>query len=315
MPSPFEFTPRLLASLLCLASIIAGSNTFGDDAIVPAAGDIAQHCGIDRARIAVIGDFGTGDATARAVADLVKSWNVEAVVTAGDNNYPTGSLESFERNVTQLYGGFLGQADGAQSRFFPALGNHDWMDPDKSGLPAPHLDFFALPGNERYYRHVQGNVALFVVDSDSREPDGITADSTQAQWLRSGLAESTATWKWVVMHHSPYSSSAVHGSHAKLQWPFRQWGADVVFSGHDHSYERLEIDGLPYLVNGLGGAKRYFFLGSGIPGSKKRFSKQHGAVLTCTNRDTAWLAFITVDGGLVDQLQMNKRLPAGSAAP
>lgn len=315
MPSPFEFAPRPLTSLLALASIIAWRGAFGDDPMRQAADDIAKHCGPGRARIAVIGDFGTGDATARAVADLVKSWNVQIIVTVGDNNYPTGSVESFERNVTHLYGEFLGRADGTPNRFFPALGNHDWMDPDKSGLPAPHLNFFALPGNERYYRHVQGDVELFVVDSDSREPDGITADSVQAQWLRRALAESTAAWKWVVMHHAPFSSSAVHGSHPKLQWPFRQWGADVVFSGHDHSYERLEIDGLPYMVNGLGGAKRYFFLGDGIPGSKKRFSKQHGAVLTCTSSDAAWLAFITVDGGLVDQFELNKRLPVGGDAP
>src|SRR5574341_300066 len=40
---------------------------------------------------AVIGDYGTGDQVEGAVADLVKSWQPEFIITTGDNNYPSGS--------------------------------------------------------------------------------------------------------------------------------------------------------------------------------------------------------------------------------
>ena len=50
----------------------------------------------------------------------------------------------------------------------------------------PYLDYFTLPGNERYYDVAIGPVHLFAVDSDPREPDGNTEGSVQARWLRDG---------------------------------------------------------------------------------------------------------------------------------
>jgi hypothetical protein len=35
-----------------------------------------------------------------------------------------------------------------------------------------------------------------------------------------------------------------------LRWPFRQWGADLVISGHDQIYQRRYIDGLTYITCG-----------------------------------------------------------------
>ena len=100
---------------------------------------------------------------------------------------------------------------------------------------------------------MRGAVHLFAIDSDGSEPDGNSADSRQAAWLRDTLATSTARWQVVYMHHPPYSSSS-HGSAVEMQWPYAQWGAEVVMAGHDHSYERIDADGITYIVNGLGGA-------------------------------------------------------------
>jgi hypothetical protein len=45
----------------------------------------------------------------------------------------------------------------------------------------------------------------------------------------------------------------------RLRFPFKTMGNDLVISGHEHVYERLNIDGLPYIVNGLGaGSYRAF---------------------------------------------------------
>jgi len=207
---------------------------------------------------AVIGDYGLASANEAAVADLVASLQPDFIVTLGDNNYVLGGSDTIDANIGQYYhdyifpysGGYGGGAD--RNRFFPALGNHDW----ETAGAAPYLDYFALPGNERYYDVVQGDVHLYAIDSDPGEPDGVSADSPQAEWLRLGLAASTASWRIVYMHHPPFSSG-YHGSNAYMQWPYAAWGADLVLAGHDHIYERLEEDGLTYVVNGLGGAALY----------------------------------------------------------
>jgi hypothetical protein len=209
-------------------------------------------------RVAVIGDFSSDVQTAptRDVANLVHSWSPDAVVTVGDNNYPDGEASTIDQNIGQWYHSFIapykgsygsGSADGV-NRFWPALGNHDWNTPDAQ----PYLDYFTLPGNERYYTKQIGNVGLFIVDSDPNEPDGVTSTSTQGQWLKSALANSTATWKLVFFHH-PAFSSGEQGSTDYMQWPFQSWGASAVFQGHDHDYERIVRNNFPYFVDGLGG--------------------------------------------------------------
>ena len=245
-------------------------------------------------RFAVIGDFGLAGPHEQAVADLVHSWHPDFIVTTGDNNYPNGARETMAQNVLQYYGDEV-----RQHRFFPALGNHDW----RSGIDA-HLETFDLPGNERYYDVLWGPVHLFILDSDTNEPDGIDADSPQAQWLRRELAASSAPWKLVVAHHPPYSSGR-HGSTPRLQWPFARWGADAVLSGHDHTYERILRDGIVYFVNGLGGKSRYKFRDV-VQGSEVRYNEDYGAMLVEAGADSITFRFINIHGQVVDVYTLKK---------
>lgn len=75
---------------------------------------------------------------------------------------------------------------------------------------------------------------IFGLDSDCNEPDGAGPGSVQAQWLAVALAASTATWRFVIMHHTVYSSGTGHGSTPRMQWGFEGMPVDAVFSGHDH---------------------------------------------------------------------------------
>src|SRR5678815_3691076 len=103
-----------------------------------------------------------------------------------------------DRYYHAYIGDYTGQyGEGSkENRFFPSLGNHDW------GVDSvdPYLNYFSLPGNERYYREVQGPVELFIIDSDTREPDDTRSDSIQGKWLQNALADSTAAYKVVVFH-------------------------------------------------------------------------------------------------------------------
>ena len=155
-----------------------------------------------------------------------------------------------------------------------------------------------MPNNERYYDFVWGNTHFFAIDSDSDEPDGVTANSVQGQWLQNALASSSAEWQVVYFHHCPYSSSQ-HGSQEYMQWPFEEWGASVVLAGHDHVYERVIIDNFPYFVNGLGGRSKYSF-DSPIPGSEVRYNEDYGAMLVEANLDSIIFKFYSRNNDLVD---------------
>ena len=257
----------------------------------------------DTVHFAVIGDYGSDGPALAAVAHLVHSWQVNFIITVGDNNYPRGSAKTIDRNIGQYFHDFIYPYRGhygpgaTENRFFPALGNHDWY----SDHARPYLDYFQLPGNERYYDFVRGPVHFFCLSSDRHEPDGIDKHSRQAQWLKSTMTRCTHPWKVVYLHHPPYSSAANHGSTRKLQWPFRQWGASVVLAGHDHVYERLQVDGLTYFVNGLGGkSKRRFSRRHRVKGSQVRFSDQYGAMRVTATRHWMKFQFIAIDGEVVD---------------
>jgi len=261
--------------------------------------------------VAVIGDFGSNDEVEASVATLVRSWNPDLIATVGDNNYPKGSAETIDANVGQYYHDFIAPysgkyGPGAQTnRFFPALGNHDW----ETANGAAHFDYFELPGNERYYAVRRGALDLFILDSDEREPDGISSDSVQADWLRTALAASTARYRIVLLHHPPFSSGP-HHSAATLQWPFREWGATAVLCGHDHDYERIDRAGMPYVVVGVGGRRLYGFTAT-VGGSQIRIAHRHGALLIEVGADRATARFVTAEGDVLDSFS----LPAAADLP
>ena len=257
-------------------------------------------------RFAVIGDYGDGSQAEADVAALVKSWNPELIITTGDNNYPDGAADTIDENIGQFFHEFISPYKGSygggalKNRFFPSLGNHDWH----STGAQPYLDYFTLPGNERYYDFTFGPLHFFVLDSDSDEPDGVDRDSVQAAWLQSQLANSKYPWKIVYMHHPPYSSGE-HGDVDRMQWPFAKWGADVVISGHDHTYERISRDGILYFVNGLGGSSKYAFRDI-VEGSQVRYNEDYGAMLIVASEIMMRFQFINRQGMLVDAVELVK---------
>ena len=245
---------------------------------------------------AVIGDYGTNGPGSLDVAALVNSWDPDLVLTVGDNNYPDGAAETIESNIGQLYGRFIDEA-----RFFPTLGNHDMT----TDLGRPYLEYFTLPGNERYYDFVRGPIHFFAINSDWREVDGIGAGSSQAEWLRAGLAASATPWQVVYFHAPPYVSMSAKQVPA-LRWPFAAWGADLVLSGHAHLYERLQIDGIPFVVNGLGGGGIYAFDAVAVPGSQVCYNDDYGALLVEAFPGHLALQFVTRAGLIIDVVQVQK---------
>jgi hypothetical protein len=292
------------------AGIDSFTYTIADGAGGTDTATVTVHAGVGFGSVtfAVIGDYGVDNGYELAVSNLVKSLDPDFIVSLGDNAY--GSGNSPDNAIGKYYSDYIGNyqgiyGDGSETnRFFPALGNHDWTD--GGGIQA-YLDFFTIPesssGNERYYDFVMGPVQFFICDADPREPDGESEDSVQAQWLQEGLENSVTPWQVVVVHEPPYSSGVVHGPHEDFQWPYEEWGADAVFSGDEHSYERLLKDDnndgvdLPYFVNGAGGAGLYPFSNSPDPDSAARYNANYGAMLVTASDDEITFEFWSIAGG------------------
>ena len=89
-----------------------------------------------------------------------------------------------------------------------------------------------------------------------------------------------------------------------MQWPFADWGADVVMSGHDHDYERLHAHGIPYFVNGLGGSSKRGMGYWESPASQFFYGDDFGAMLVTAVSHTIHYQFFSIanDGTLIDEL-------------
>jgi len=256
-----------------------------------------------RARFVLLGDFGFDDANEAAVATLVKAWEPDFVVTLGDNSYPESNATTIDETIGKYYSDFIHPYRGkyglgaAQQRFYACLGNHDWQ----SGSVQAHLDYFDLPGNERYWQIAKGPVRFFCVDSDTHEPDGTTADSVQGKWLQKELGAAKDPYRIVVFHH-PSHSSGQHGSQAYMQWPFQAWGASAVYTGHDHHYERFDFGpgSIPYVVQGTGGADLRA-LSTSRAGSVVTYNEKHGATFVEADEHYADFAAISVGKDRVDE--------------
>jgi tartrate-resistant acid phosphatase type 5 len=299
LPPSAQPTAAAVADQLAPAPSASESGpTAAGAASSPAPGGLPSH----GFRFAVIGDYGAAGPAERQVADLVKAFKPELVITTGDNNYPMGGADTIDANIGQFYADFIAPYHGKygkgarENRFFPALGNHDWYTDDAK----PYLDYFTLPGNERYYRVSRGGVDFYALDSDPHEPDGTTATSKQADWLKAEVAKSRSPWHIAYMHHPPYSSGP-HGSTPELAWPYHEWGIDVVLAGHDHTYERASVNGLTYLVNGLGGNQEYQFK-QPVPMSQFRYNDKSGAQLCTATPSELRLTFVNVDGTRIDDV-------------
>jgi 3',5'-cyclic AMP phosphodiesterase CpdA len=86
-------------------------------------------------------------------------------------------------------------------------------------------------------------------------------DPQQLAWIDNALRQSNDTWKICYFHHPLYSNARRHGPSVDLRVLleplFVKYGVNAVFSGHDHTYERLKPQhGITYFVNGSSGELR-----------------------------------------------------------
>ena len=147
----------------------------------------------------------------------------------------------------------------ARGTLIPVIGNHD--DSDDNAF----VDYYFHPppgGDGHYYSFDYGNLHVTVANT----LDTFSAGSDQYNFIEADLAAAAADPDIdhiFVAGHWPAYSSGAHGVADHDEWGevrdqlqplFETHGVDIYWCGHDHHYERAEVNGVTYIVTGGGGA-------------------------------------------------------------
>ena len=255
----------------------------GGEAVLLAAGDIAD-CN------------STGD---EATANLLDGQS-GTIATLGDNAYESGTAAQF----TNCYNPSWGRH---KARTRPSPGNHDY---NTSGATGYYGYFGAAAGDpsKGYYSYNLGSWHVIAINSNCGAIGGCGAGSAQETWLKADLAANSNACTVAYWHHPRFSSGAEHGNDAEMQaiWAaLYNGGAEIVLTGHDHTYERFApqnanaaLDntfGVREFVVGTGGRSHYGF-GAAQPNSQVRNGTTFGILkLTLRSNGYDW-QFIPVAG-------------------
>ena len=252
--------------------------------------------------LVVYGDTRTNPADHLAVVHRILEHNPDLIVNAGD-------LVADGRVLSQWDTFFQTTAEILKDvPYYPVLGNHERN-------AAHYYDLFSLPQGggrqgEQWYSFDYGNVHFVCLDSNAR------SSAEQLAWLEDDLAHAAnnAQWIFVFFHHPPYSSGN-HGGRADVLLPwldaFERYGVDIVFNGHDHTYERSVRRGIWYLVTGGGGAPRYAVNSKPNPYQVYAESSLHFCKLTIEGERLS-LQMIRADGAIGDRMTLTAPVPVAS---
>ena len=214
---------------------------------VPTPADVPDEPG--SWKLAAIGDYGAGTKHLGKVAANLARSGAKLVITAGDNVYPTGRWQDYQKNWEPAMGTI------ARTRnFMPALGNHDMYKDDLR----PYFGHFPHLKGNAYYTFTEKNAQFYALDGDQ----DIRKGSAQYRWLEQELKGSKQPWKVLYLHYPLFGSSSKGNEIADAVQPLAEkYGVQLVVAGHEHNYLRSKpIGGVTHLLTGGGGQRVYPFL-------------------------------------------------------
>ena len=197
-------------------------------------------------RMAVFGDAGRGTKDqydlGKVMGEYQQAFPFDTVLLTGDNIYGPDAPADMKKKFEDPYKALLDRG----VKFYASLGNHDTSN---QRFYAP----FNMNGEE-YYRLEKNGVSMYALNSNY-------LDKKQLDWFIDQLSKDPNAWRIAFFHHPPYSSGGRHGSDDDVRSVLHpllvKHGIDVVFTGHDHFYERVKPqDGITYFVAGAAGKIR-----------------------------------------------------------
>ncbi|HSF16449.1 MAG TPA: Ig-like domain-containing protein, partial [Vicinamibacteria bacterium] len=174
------------------------------------------------------------------------------VMAAGDTAYQDGTDLEFAQCYEPSWGRH-------KTRTVPALGNHEYHTPGAAG----YFNYFgpaAGDPDKGYYSFDIGAWHVVILNSNCTEV-GCQPNSAQGQWLAADLAAHRTTCTAAIWHHPLFSSGGGSSGVADFWQILNEAGADLVLTGHKHSYERFA----PQNANGAADptGMRQFVVGTG----------------------------------------------------
>jgi 3',5'-cyclic AMP phosphodiesterase CpdA len=207
-------------------------------------------------KFAVIGDSGRGSPPQHEIAAQMTAYREDFpyafVLMLGDNIYEgPATREDYRLKFEEPYRRLLDQG----VKFYASLGNHD--DPREVVYPLFNMDgerYYSFAPPEDLLAKIATRVEFFALDSTN-------LDRTQLRWLDERLDKSDAEWKVCFFHHPLYTSGRyrvwARGFRLILEPLLVRHDVDAVFSGHEHIYQRTELQsGIQYFVSGGAGSLR-----------------------------------------------------------
>lgn len=242
-------------------------------------------------RIWLIGDSGTANSNAASVYNAYLNFNgadnTDLWIMLGDNAYNDGTDSEYQAAVFDIYPELL-----RRTPLWSTLGNHDGHSADSATESGPYYEIFSLPrnaelgglasGTEAYYSFDYGDIHFICLDSyDSNR----TTNGAMLTWLENDIAATNQKWIIAYWHHPPYTKGSHNSDTEGALIDMRQnalpilenYGVDLVFSGHSHSFERsFLIDG-HYGNSGTFSASHQVDGGSGREDTSGAYQKADGA--------------------------------------
>jgi hypothetical protein len=236
----------------------------------------------------------------KQTSDRVLALRPTAVLTLGDNQYPSGSLAYFRDYYHPTWGRFKGMTR-------PTPGNHEYETPGADGY-FRYFGAAARPAGKSYYSFDLGGWHLIALDSQIDQHPG----SPQDRWLRADLAGTRKRCILAYWHFPRFSSGAHEGdkpSVAAFWHALYLARADLVLTGHEHSYERFAPQdpggratpqGIRQFVVGTGGADLLGFANP-KPNSEVRRSDTWGLLVLILHMGGYSWRFESEDGDVLDR--------------
>jgi 3',5'-cyclic AMP phosphodiesterase CpdA len=220
---------------------------------------------------------------------------MDLIILVGDNLYGAERPQDFRSKFEIPYRSLL----DAGVKFYGALGNHDARE-------QRYYEHFNMGGKLYYsFKAPHENVRFFALDSTYPVPE-------QIEWLKKELEDTNEDWKIVFMHHPPYSSGGRHGSDVKLRQTleplFVRYNVSVVFTGHDHFYERIKPQqGIVYFVVGSGGMLARGDIDPASPLTDKGYDSDRAFLVAEIMKDQMTFNAISRRGQVVDSGVIERR--------